>query len=335
MNTQTQRQAPFGSVLTDWMSVATYREGGWSASRIERTAALPLHPAAHALHYGSSCFEGFKAYRRADGGVHIFRLQAHIERMRQSARLLYMPEPDAARLAEMVVALVDRCRDAVPAAPGALYLRPVLFGTMANIGAATQPTQEASLIVLASPVWDYFAGGAKGLKIYVSLNPRTAPHLGVVKTGGNYAAALGPTLDARARYSADQVLFCPNGEVQETGAANFLLIREREILTRSLDSTFLHGVTRDSLLTLAREMGYAVSERVLSIDEALAWTREGEAALSGTAAVLAGVGTLVHLGREHRVGSGEVGPHTRALREALVKVQRGESADRFGWLTAV
>jgi branched-chain amino acid aminotransferase len=335
MNTSALRQAPFGSVLTESMSIARFRDGQWLAERIEPTAPLPIHPAAHALHYGSSCFEGFKAYRRADGGIHIFRLDRHIERLRQSARLLMLPEPDADQVARMVLSLVVRCRDDVPEAPGALYLRPVLFGTLPNIGAAGAATTEACLVVLASPVWDYFAGGMKPLRIFVQMAARTAPNLGMVKTGGNYAAALGPTLAARRDHRADQVLFCPNGEVQETGAANFLLIRGKRILTRGLDTTFLHGVTRDSLLTLARDGGYDVSERIVTLDETLQWIEDGEAALSGTAAVLTGVGTLIHAGREYRVGTGDVGPQTRELRAALVAVQRGEAPDKFGWLTPV
>jgi branched-chain amino acid aminotransferase len=329
------RQVPFGSVLTPFMSVAWFRDGKWGSERLETTGPLPIHPAAHALHYGSTCFEGFKAYRRRDGGIHVFRLDAHLERFRQSARALLLPEPDTPQVTRMVLGLIERCRRDVPEAPGALYLRPVLFGTVPNIGSASSPTTEACLVVLASPVWDYFAGGMKPLRIYVERKARTAPHLGVVKTGGNYAAALGPTLAARRDYRADQVLFCPNGEVQETGAANFLLIREKRILTRSLDSTFLHGVTRDSLLTLARDLGYEVSERVFNIDEALEWIIDGEAALSGTAAVLTGVGTLIYEGRDRRVGSGEVGPCTMALRKALIDVQRGDTPDKFGWLTPV
>ena len=153
------------------------------------------------------------------------------ERMRQSARQLVLPEPDAAQLADMVRAVIGRCRDAVPEAPGALYLRPLLFGTTANIGAAATPAAEATLIVLASPVWDYFSGGMKPLRILVDdENTRSAAQMGMVKTGGNYAAALGPTLTARAKYQVDQVLFCPGGQVQETGAANFVLIREGEAL---------------------------------------------------------------------------------------------------------
>ncbi|MEA3198126.1 MAG: branched-chain amino acid aminotransferase, partial [Gammaproteobacteria bacterium] len=275
-------------------------------------------------------------FRRADGTVHVFRMDRHIQRMRQSARQLVLPEPDAAQLADMVRAVIDRCRDAVPEAPGALYLRPILFGTTANIGAAATPATEATLMVLASPVWDYFSGGMKPLRILVDdENTRSAAQMGMVKTGGNYAAALGPTLSARAKHQVDQVLFCPGGKVQETGAANFLLIRDGELLTRGLDTTFLHGVTRDSLLTMARDLGYKVAERTFDVKEMLDWVKTGEAALSGTAAVLAGVGTLIYRGTEHRVGNGDVGPLTRALRAQLVAIQQGEAPDQHGWLERV
>jgi branched-chain amino acid aminotransferase len=335
MTSQPQRPA-FGTLLTSHMAVAAYQGGRWSSSEIKPVAPIELSPAAHVLHYASTCFEGFKAFRRGDGSIHIFRMDRHIQRMRQSARALVLPEPDAAQLAGMVRAVIDRCRDAVPEAPGALYLRPILFGTTANIGAAATPTTEASLIVLASPVWDYFSGGAKPLRILVDdENTRSAAQMGMVKTGGNYAAALGPTLSARAKYQVDQVLFCPGGQVQETGAANFVLIRDGELLTRGLDTTFLHGVTRDSLLTLARDLGYKVSERTFDVNEMLAWAKTGEAALSGTAAVLAGVGTLIYRGTDHRVGSGEVGPLTRALRAQLVAIQQGDAPDRHGWLERV
>jgi branched-chain amino acid aminotransferase len=335
MTSQPQRPA-FGTLLASHMAVATFKDGRWSPSEVKPVAPIELSPAAHVLHYASTCFEGFKAFRRPDGSVHIFRMDRHIERMRQSARQLVLPEPDASQLADMVRAVINRCRDAVPEAPGALYLRPILFGTTANIGAAATPTAEASLIVLASPVWDYFAGGMKALRILVDdENTRSAAQMGMVKTGGNYAAALGPTLRARAKFQVDQVLFCPGGQVQETGAANFVLIREGELMTRSLDSTFLHGVTRDSLLTLARDLGYKVSERPFEVNEMLEWVKTGEAALSGTAAVLAGVGTLIYRGAEHRVAAGDVGPVTRSLRAQLLAIQQGETADRHGWLQPV
>jgi branched-chain amino acid aminotransferase len=335
MTSQPQRPA-FGTLLTSHMAVATYHGGKWSQNEVKPVGPIEISPAAHMLHYASTCFEGFKAFRRADGSVHIFRMDRHLQRFQQSARLLVLPEPDAAQVADMVRAVINRCRDAVPEAPGALYLRPIIFGTTANIGAATTPTTEAMLVVLASPVWDYFSSGPKPLRILIDdQNTRSAQHMGMAKTGGNYAAALAPIMNARTQHQADQVLFCPEGQVQETGAANFLLMREGELLTRSLDSTFLHGVTRDSLLTLGRDMGYTVSERKFDVLEMLDWVRNGEAALSGTAAVLTGVGTLIHSDIEHKVGNGQVGPITRALRAQLIAVQQGDVPDRHGWLEAV
>jgi branched-chain amino acid aminotransferase len=327
----------FGTVLATTMVIAKFRDGQWSTAEVRPVAPLEIHPAAHVLHYASSCFEGFKAYRWADGSINVFRMDRHIERMRQSARALVLPEPEPAQLAQMIRTTIEQNRDQVPEAPGALYLRPILFGTTPNIGAAATPADEALLVVLASPVWDYFSGGMKPLRIYVEdVNSRTASQTGRVKTGGNYAAALGPTLEARKQFKADQVLFAPGGEVQETGAANFLLIRKGHILTRSLDATFLHGVTRDSLLTMARDDGYKVEERVFHVPEMLEWAGgEGEAALSGTAAVLAGVGVLIHRGKEYRLSGGEVGPTTQDLRRKLVSIQRGETPDRHGWSTRI
>ena len=330
------QSAPFGSILAGQMAVAEYHDGAWGAFDVRPVAPLSLSPAAHVLHYGSTCFEGMKAFRHADGSMQIFRMDLHIKRLRQSARSLVLPVPDAAQLREMLLAAVDQNRAEAPDAPGALYLRPMLIGTTPNIGAAATPSTSAMLVVLCSPVWDYFAGGAKPLRIYVEEHAtRCAGHLGMVKTGGNYAAALGPTLAARNDYGADQVLFCPGGEVQETGAANFLLIREGHILTRSLDPSFLHGVTRDSFLQMAPDLGYQVEERVFTVDEMLDWVKTGEAALSGTAAVLSGVGTLVRNGHEIRVGDGGIGPNTQRLRAALVALQQGLTPDTRGWFTRV
>ena len=326
----------FGTILAPTMAVARFRDGKWSSHEARPVGPIELHPAAHVLHYASSCFEGFKAYRWADGSINVFRMDRHIERMRQSARALVLPEPEPAQLAQMIRVTIEQNRDQVPEAPGALYLRPLLFGTTPNIGAAATPADEASLVVLASPVWDYFAGGMKALRIFVEdVNSRTASQTGRVKTGGNYAAALGPTLEARKQYKSDQVLFAPGGQVQETGAANFILLRKGQLLTRSLDATFLHGVTRDSLLTMARDDGYKVEERTIDVSEMLEWARDGEAALSGTAAVLAGVGVLIHRGKEYRLSGGEVGPVTQELRQKLVSIQRGEIADSHGWFTRI
>jgi len=336
MSATAAQHPPFGSVFADVMAIAWYRDGQWGPSSVVPLAPIPLHPAAHVLHYASECFEGFKAYRWADDRIHLFRMDRHLARFRQSAESLVMPVPEARFVGDMVTALIERCHAVVPEAPGALYLRPALIGTTANIGAAAAPSTEACLMVLASPVWDYFSGGAKPLKIWVEEHAtRCASHLGCTKTGGNYAAALGPTMAARRAHQVDQVLFCPGGDVQETGAANFLLIREGHILTRHLDRSFLHGVTRDSLLTMAGDLGYRVEERAFSVDEMVQWVKTGEAALSGTAAVLAGVGSLQRAGETITVGDGQVGVHTQRLRSALVEIQQGRAPDRHGWLQTV
>ena len=334
---ETTTRPAFGTVLASTMAVATWRDGKWSAHELRKYGPIELTPAIHGLHYGSTCFEGFKAYRWADGSINIFRMDKHVARLRQSAKGLCLPVPDAAQVAAMVTQVVDRVRNEVPEAPGALYLRPMIFGTGASIGGATSPATEAMMIVLASPVWDYFTTGPKPLRIYVEEQiSRTASLMGMIKTGGNYAAALAPTVQARQQYQADQVVFCPGGQVQETGAANFLLIRDGKILTRALDPTILHGVTRDSLLTIAPDMGFRVEERIVTTDEMFEWVKDGEAALCGTAAVLSGVGTLVRSGgREHRVGNGEIGPNTRRLRAALVAMQMGEVPTPAGWTTRV
>ena len=328
--------AQFGTVFCDNFSIARFEDGAWQAAELRALEPLPMHPASHVFHYASTCFEGFKAYRWEDGKVHVFRLHDHVRRMQNSAGSLRLPIPDADLLAGMVIDLVRDQSDEIPAPPSSLYLRPTLIGTLPNIGAAAAPSTEATLFVLASPVGDYFAGGATTLKLLVDdQTARSTEQLGSTKTGGNYAAALGPTLAAKEKYGVDQVLFCPGGDVQETGAANFLLINDDEIITKPLHSSFLHGMTRDSILKLAADLGYRVNERNFTVAELLEWVPRYEAALSGTAATLSSVGTLVYQGEEIAVRDGGAGPNTTRLREALQAIQYGSAPDKHGWLTAV
>ena len=329
---------PFGSVFAGRMAVALWRDGSWGEAQVEELAPLSLHPGAHVLHYSSACFEGLKAHRGVDGVVRVFRLDRHAARMRRSAELLHLPVPPPGMLEEMVVELVRSVADEVPPPPGSLYLRPTLIGTEANIGAAGSPSAEALLYVLASPVGDYFAGGVRPLRVAVETQrPRSTPEFGMAKTGANYAAALRIVVEARRHSGADQVLFAPGGDVQETGASNFLLIDPGRVVTKPLDASFLHGVTRDAVLTLAAELGYRVEERNLSVEDLWEWAArpDGEAALSGTAAVLAPVGTLIHQGVERRVGTGEAGEHTLRLREALTSIQTGAAPDHHGWTLTI
>jgi branched-chain amino acid aminotransferase len=328
--------AQFGTVFCDRIAIANFENGSWGEAAIEPLAPLPMHPASHVFHYASTCFEGFKAYRWSDGKARIFRLRDHVARMQRSAASLSLPVPDADQLATMVIDLVRTHLEDIPEPPSSLYLRPTLIGTLPNIGAAAAPSTEAKLFVLASPVGDYFAGGVRPLKLLVADEySRSTEQLGSTKTGGNYAAALGPTLAAREKYGVDQVLFCPGGDVQETGAANFLLINDDEVITKPLDTSFLHGMTRASILALAGDLGYRVNERDFTVDELLEWVGSYEAALSGTAATLTPVGMLVYKGEEIPVRDGEAGPNAGKLRDALQAIQYGEAADSYGWLTEV
>lgn len=328
----------FGTEFGQHMAVARFEEGAWTESSMQPVGPIEFHPATHALHYGSSCFEGLKAHKGVDGVVRMFRPDRHAARLRASAETLHLPVPPADLITAMLEDTVRANLDLVPDAPGALYLRPVILGTEHNIGAAAAPSKTALFYVLPSPVGDYFAGGIRPLKLKVETTlPRTTPQFGQVKSGANYVMALGPTLEAKATLGVDQVLFTSDGIVSETGAANFLLIDAERIVTAALDSSFLHGVTRDSILNLGRDMGLEIEERDITLDELKAWAArpDAEAALSGTAAVLAGVGTLVFDGQEVVIGSGDVGPTTLRLREALVQLQLGKDEDTHDWTCAV
>lgn len=324
----------FGTVAAPTMVVCDIEDGTFGALEVLPTADISLHPFAHVLHYGSACFEGLKAHRGHDDVVRLFRVDRHIERMRRTAELMLLPVPSAELLGTAIEEAVRHNRDVAPKPPGALYIRPMLFGTEANIGAAAAPSRHAKMMVVASPVGDYFTSGGRGLRLLLETDlPRTTPQFGEAKAGANYAMALGVTRRAALDHGADQVLFAPQHSVQETGAANFLLLDEDRIITRGLDSSFLHGVTRDSILRLARDLGFEVEEREISVEELLSW--EGEAALSGTAAVLTGVGTLIYQGQEIAIGDGGAGPVTTRLRTALVEIQQGLAPDPHGWLTVV
>ncbi|MEP0072159.1 MAG: branched-chain amino acid aminotransferase [Marinomonas sp.] len=330
--------AAFGSVFMPKMALATFENNQWSEASIVASDSIQLHPGAHVLHYSSTCFEGLKAFRHADGSVHVFRMDQNIKRLAQSSRLLSLPELDEAQVTKMILDVVAEFASEVPESPESMYIRPTHIGTEANVGKAAGATAASMLYVLLSPVGDYFTGGAKALRLLLDeAGMRCAPHMGMIKSGGNYASALGPMRKANEEVKADQVLFCPNGDVQETGAANFLLIDGNEIITKGLDTSFLHGVTRSSILTLAADLGMTVTERDLTVAELLerAAKPEVEAVLSGTAAVLTSVGTFIHNEKEYKVGSGEPGPIANKLRQALNDIQWGKAEDTHGWLTKV
>ena len=327
----------FGTLFMPQMAISHY-DGGWGPEEMVPSNSLTLHPAAHVLHYASTCFEGLKAFRLADGGVAIFRMDKNIDRFAQSSRLLCLPEIDTTQTTRMITTSVAQYKDQIPDAPASMYIRPTHIGTEPAIGKAAARTDTSIQFVLLSPVGDYFAGSEACLRLLLDEEGvRCGPDHGMVKGGGNYASALKHIERARASANADQVLFCPDGDVQETGAANFILVDGDELITKSLDESFLHGVTRESLLILAHDQGLKVSERQLSVEELLERASKPgcEAGLTGTAAVLAAVGTVIHKDKEYRVGSGRPGPVLRQLREELNDIQWGKKPDDRGWLTRV
>jgi len=247
-------------------------------------------------------------------------------------------EIDQAMTSKMITDIVGFYKDDVPAPPASMYIRPTHFGTEPAIGKAAAPRATSTQFILLSPVGDYFTGGEATLRLLLeSEGMRCGSDHGRVKGGGNYASALKHIMVAKKEYAADQVLFCPGGDIQETGAANFILFDNNEIITKALDDSFLHGVTRASLLTLAADNGMTVSERDLTVEELLdrAANTGCEAGLAGTAAVLASVGTFIHNGKEHKVGDGQPGPIIRQLRSQLNDIQWGRSEDKHSWLTRV
>lgn len=329
--------APFGSLFGDQMTKATLAAGEYTYDgSAEPLAELSLHPATHALHYGSSCFEGLKAHRQVDGTLAIFRLDDHVARLCQSIGRLRIPPPDPSLVRRLIIDAVEANASFAPDPPGSLYIRPTFIGTLPNIGAAAAPSSTALLYVICSPVGDYFAGGIRPLTLYVETKmPRTTPQFGMVKSGANYVMALGPTLDAKANHGADQVLFANHDDITETGAANFFLVEEGRLITRQLDESFLHGVTRNSVIAMAARLGFEVEERPITIAELTDWAGHGEMFLSGTAAVLAPVGTIVVGDAPVTVGDGQPGPNTLRLREALTDLLNGKADDPFSWRTVV
>ncbi len=322
--------APFGTVFGPSMAVSHFDGTRWSAPSVVPADALTLHPGTHALHYGSACFEGLKAHRHPDGRVVAFRADRHVERLRQSAARLHLPVPPSILVDSLIDSSIDANEAVAPSPPGSLYLRPTLLGTDVTIGSAAAPSVTAILYVLACPVGDYLP--PRPLTIAVETEtPRTTPQFGVVKTGANYAMALAPIMEARERWGADQVLFAPGGRLEETGASNVLLLDGRYVLTPELTDAYLHGVTRDSLLQLARQRGWLVEERHVTVGECLEWIARptAELALSGTAAVVATVGTLIVDGVARPVGTQGSAPRTEELRRALSDIQTGRVS--FDW----
>jgi branched-chain amino acid aminotransferase len=332
----------FGRFFTDHMFRADYDAalGGWHSPRIVPYAPLSLDPATSALHYGQLLFEGLKAFAAPDGGVRLFRPAAHATRLNTSARRLCMPELDCDLLVEAMRRLVALDRDWVPRSPGtAIYVRPVMFATEPFLGVRTSKTY--TLLVILSPVGSYF-GRADPLRIRVETEGVRSVRggTGSAKTAGNYAASLLAAERAKAQ-GYDQVLWLDGAErrwIDEIGTMNFFARIGEQVVTPPLDGTILAGVTRDSVITVLRDLGIPVEERRLSIDEVARAERESklmELFGTGTAAVVAPIAELELNQRTVKPCEEAPGPIARRLQEEVTAIQYGRAPDRFSWLVDV
>jgi branched-chain amino acid aminotransferase len=307
-------------------------KGGWQRGQLYEHpgATLDLSPGANVLHYGQAVFEGLKAHRTQDDRIVLFRPIDNARRLRRSASRLKIPPLPVPAFLEAIQAVVRANVRWVPGyGKGAFYIRPVLFGSGPTLGLS--PASEYTFFVFGSPMGQYMGGGRL---IVLSAAHRAALHgTGSVKAAGNYAASLLPHETAVELGYADALYLDAQEDryVEELGGANFFaILRDGTLVTPALGS-ILPGITRDSLLTIAREVfGWITVERPLPIEEVL--DNAAEAFYTGTAAVLSSVTTINYRGVDHAIGDGEPGPRAQMLRQALVEIQRRERADAWDWV---
>ena len=330
----------FGVHFTDHMVAVSWNpEQGWHDAEVRPYGPLQIDPAASVLHYGQEIFEGIKAYRHADGSIWTFRPEANGARLQRSAKRLAMPELPVEIFTESLKQLVAVDARWVPSQPEtSLYFRPFMISDEAFLG--VRAARKASYYVIASPAGAYFAKGVAPVSIWVSTEYARAGKggTGAAKCGGNYAASLLPQQQAQAQ-GCSQVLFLDPVEgkyLEELGGMNvFMVMRDGSLVTPALSGSILEGITRESILQLARDRGMQVVERKVSLEELKQGISSGEISevfACGTAAVVTPIGQLK--GEDFCVGSldGEPGEVTMALRKELTDIQYGRIPDRHNWL---
>ena len=331
----------FGRVFTDHMAIIEYEDGRWRDARITARHPFTMDPASPVLHYAQEIFEGMKAYRRPDGAAALFRPEANARRFAKSAIRMAMPPLPEEMFLESVRALVRADREWIPdTEEGSLYLRPFMIANGSFLG--MRPSTQFIYAVIASSVASYFKTDLP-ISLWVTREyVRAAPGgTGEAKCGGNYAGSLIAQAEA-VREGCDQVVFLDAVErrwIEELGGMNiFFVFEDGSLQTPPLDGTILHGVTRDSLIRLARDAGRTVREEDYSIEQ---WREDAEsgrlteAFACGTAAVVTPIGRVKGRDGEFSIGGGAAGPVTLGLRSALVDIQRGAAPDPYGWIELV
>jgi len=337
------RELGFGTVFSDHMFNQEYRKGtGWANASIEPYHSITLDPAAAVFHYGQEIFEGLKAYRRPDGGINLFRPEENVRRFNKSAERMMMPKVDEQLHLEALNTLVNLDGIWVPDQEGtSLYIRPTMIATSAKLGLGA--SSDYLHFIITGPAGPYFKGGFEPVSVYVAEKLRRACEGGVgeAKTGGNYAASLYASEKA-AELGFTQVLWLDAIEgryIEEVGAMNICFVYGgKHIVTPALSGSILPGVTRDSLLKLAPELGYTAAEDRLDIYEVLADIESGkitEVFGCGTAAVISPVGKLSLKGKDYVVNQNKPGAVSRHLYDELTGIQYGIREDHFGWVWPV
>jgi branched-chain amino acid aminotransferase len=327
----------FGYTRTDFNIRYICRDGVWSEGVLTAEETLPLHIAATCLHYGQECFEGLKAFERKDGEVVVFRPDENALRMRRTAERILLAQPPVEMFLEGVYRVLDANRRFIPpyGTGAAMYIRPLLIGAGSEIG--VKPAREYYFVVFVMPVGPYFKSGFKPVDMYVEERCDRAAPLGVgdVKVGGNYAAALRASTQAKQAGYAD-ALFLDAKEkkyIEESAPANFFGITADKRYVTPASQTILPSITNKSLVTLAEEMGLRPERRQIPIEEIFALK---EAGCCGTAAVITPIGSIT-LGNRKAVycPDGKAGPHTTALYNRLRAIQVGDEPDTHDWLHVV
>ncbi len=330
----------FGQIFTDHMLLLEYTEGiGWHDGRVVPYGPLQMDPACQVLHYGQEIFEGMKCYRCADGSFNLFRPRDNFERMQVSAERIGMAPLDTDTAMECLAALLNADKEWTPHKEGtSLYIRPTMIAMDAKLGVSASKTY--LFYIILSPVGAYYAAGLAPVGIYVEDAYVRAVRGGVgfAKTGGNYAASILAGVNAKHNGYA-QVLWLDGVEqryIEEVGAMNMMFVYEgKKIVTPALNGSILPGITRDSVLKLARRMGLETEECRMDIHEVAKDAAEGkitEAFGTGTAAVISPVNKLCYKGKDINIGDGGIGELSMKLYETLTGIQYGKIADDMGWI---
>jgi branched-chain amino acid aminotransferase len=335
----------FGTLFTPNFCLARFAEGRWLEAAVQPVTELRLHPGATVFHYAQTIFEGLKAFRQADGGIVLFRPEMNARRMAASCERLAMPRLPEELFMEACRRMVEVEHAQVPPQPGALYLRPTMFGVTPYV--KVSPSTEYLFYVLTAVVGPYFKGttgrdpGSVKVLVARSVTRASKGGMGHVKAGANYAGTLEITMRAR-EFGCGQVLFLDakhDSRIEEMGGMNVMFVDGGALVTPPLGGSILPGVTRDSLLVLAREMGIPVREEAPEIDSIIAGIESGrvsEAMACGTAAVVTGIGQFVFEdGRTVALKHATPGPITLELFKRLRAIQYGEVPDTHGWITHV